>query len=146
VSGDLGDDVIATGSGARPKFSCGRGDDRLSIGLATPAPRNVAAGPFVPKECEWVEGKRYRERLTVSSHPVDVGPSGELTFRVTAFDCCEHVLSLTRPDSPFEELDAAPVDSERVAVEAPAGLERLRVSTFGGGGGEPLAWRFEVDR
>jgi hypothetical protein len=145
LRGDLGDDVFSTPSSGIRRVDCGRGTDRLTTGLAAPGRGAPRAGPVVPRGCEQITGRRYREALTISSHPVSVSDDGLLTFEISHFDCCQYTLSLTRPSAPFEELDSAPVDSDRVSVNGPGRPGTLRASIRHSDGAS-LAWRFAVGR
>jgi Ca2+-binding RTX toxin-like protein len=143
ASGGGGDDRI-TGAGERARVSCGRGEDTLAVSLAGTPEEEPRQGLLVPPACEWVLGRHRLEWLKISAHP-RVTSAGTLAFTVAHFRCCEHTLSLTLPESPFSEIDSAPVDYGQVEVD-PGGRRGLfRASTLDAGEGNPLVWRFEVD-
>ena len=119
---------------------CGSGDDRV---VSNPWVREgdddpPFADPLLGRDCDLLRaGHRGEHGGTVESavHPqaVSVAASGEIAFHFVEFDCCRHNLRLTRAESPFEEFDSEPLESQAETLAAPGDVaaraqsERVRL-------------------
>jgi Ca2+-binding RTX toxin-like protein len=145
ASGGPGDDHFHGGFGPwNGQADCGRGRDVLTSYYWQYDARDqqTAPGPLVHGSCEWL----LPRRLGLAIDPVPAGAGARLTFRFTRVACCQTVLALTRPASPFTSFAARAVRSRRAAMRVPREAGPVLRGTVARPRETEVEWRFRVPR